>query len=137
MAPFAVVVAALVARPEIVRGTFSTTAGTLRVGAVVAGWIALRWTVRRLVTDRVVRSVLIGVPTAVVLWLWVVPYFQNETVNEALPVAPPPTAAPAPTTVAPPPTALVASPAPAPAPAAAAVAGPPTAVVPAPAPAPA
>ncbi|MGH9157063.1 MAG: DM13 domain-containing protein [Acidimicrobiales bacterium] len=132
--PLAVTAAVVTARPEIARGTFSSAGSALRVGAVVAAWLGFSWLVRRLVTHPAARAALIGVPAAVLLWTWVVPYFQDETVSEALPAvqlpagaADPAPSAPAeatsgvPTTAAP---AVPTTPAPAPAVAAPAVAAP-------------
>jgi hypothetical protein len=74
-----IVVAVLVAlKPEILRGTFSSTESVLRVGAVIAGWVLFSWLARRVIPNPLVRSAVIAVPAALLLWLNVAPYFKAD-----------------------------------------------------------
>lgn len=79
------VVAAL--RPEIVTGTFSSAESTLRVAVVVGAWVGFSLLVRRFVPNRWARAGVTAVAGAAVLWLTVVPYFTDESVDDAFPLA--------------------------------------------------
>lgn len=65
-------------KPEIVRGTFSSTESVLRVAAVIAGWVLFSWLTRRLIPNAVVRAAVIAVPATLLLWLNVAPYFEDD-----------------------------------------------------------
>lgn len=77
----------LVVRPEIVRGTFSSAESMLRVGAVVVAWVVFSLVLRRLVANQWLRLGIVSVAGAGLLWLTVAPYFVDETVDDAFPVA--------------------------------------------------
>lgn len=73
------VVAILVGlRPEIIRGTFSSAESVLRVSALVAGFLLFSRLMRRVVSSSLVRTAVIAVPAALVLWLNVSPYLQDD-----------------------------------------------------------
>jgi hypothetical protein len=88
--------AVIALRPEIVRGTFSSATSVLRVALLVLAWVAFSWTVRRFVQPLSLRVVVLGVAGAALLWFTVVPYFQDETVEDELPAVAAPTATTAP-----------------------------------------
>ncbi|HEX2274141.1 MAG TPA: DM13 domain-containing protein [Acidimicrobiales bacterium] len=76
--PVAAVTILVALKPEIVRGTFSSAQSMLRVGAVVAGWVAFSWCMRRVVSNPFVRTAVIAVPATVLLWMNVAPYFEDD-----------------------------------------------------------
>jgi hypothetical protein len=89
--PVAAVGLLLLIRPEIVRGTFSSTESVLRVALVVAAWVGFSFLLRRFVPNPWVRTGVTSVAGAALLWVTVAPYFQTETVDEAFPVVAGPT----------------------------------------------
>ena len=95
-APIVVVGAIAALRPEIVRGTFSSATSVARVVAVVLAWLAFSWIVRRLVRPTAVGVAILGVAGAGLLWFTVVPYFQDETVDDTLPAVATPASVPTP-----------------------------------------
>ena len=76
--PLAAVAILVALKPEILRGTFSSTESMLRVGAVLAGWVLFSWLARRVIPNPLVRSGVIAVPAALLLWLNVAPYFKPD-----------------------------------------------------------
>src|SRR5437588_5881250 len=85
--PLLVVGAVVALRPEIARGTVSSPASAARVAAVAAGWLGLSALVRRLVQPAPARLAILGVAGSALIWLTVVPYFQEETVDDRFPAA--------------------------------------------------
>ena len=80
------VVGTLVAlRPEIATGTFSSVTSVLKVVALVAVWMGFSWLVRRYVANTVARTAIIATAGAVVVFLTVLPYFREETVDDPFP----------------------------------------------------
>jgi hypothetical protein len=65
-------------KPEIVRGTFSSVESIARVGAVVVGWVVFSRLMRRVIPNPIARTALIAVPAAVLLWMNVAPYFEED-----------------------------------------------------------
>ena len=63
---------------EIVRATFSSAESLLRVVAVVAGWALFSRLLRRVVPNPLVRTLLVAVPAAALLWVNVGPYFRDD-----------------------------------------------------------
>jgi len=119
---------ALASRGDVVGATFKSPSALARVGAIVVALVALSLLLRRLVTNALVRGLVMAVPVVALVWLLVVPYFTDETVVESLPggtaaavAVAPTTTTPAPASTAPPTPATGAVP---PGPAATAPAGP-------------
>lgn len=73
--------------PGIVRETFESPAALVRIAILVIVWVVFTRLVARFVAPRALRFLILGVPAAIFVWLVIVPYFQNETVVEPLPVA--------------------------------------------------
>lgn len=108
--PLAAVAIVVALRPEIATGTFSSATSVLKVVAVVVAWMAFAWVVRRFIPNQGVRTAIVAVAGAGLLWFTVAPYFRDKTVDDAFPAV----AAATPTTLAP---IVVDAAAPAPAPA--------------------
>jgi hypothetical protein len=95
--PVAVVGVLVAIRPEIVRGTFSSAQSMLKVGALIAVCMVFSRLMGRVIENPLARTAAVAVPFGVLLWFTVAPYFQEETVDDAFPVA----SGPAPTVAVP------------------------------------
>jgi hypothetical protein len=73
--------------PGIVRETFESPAALVRIAILVIVWVVFTRLVARFVAPQGLRHLILGVPAAIFVWLVIVPYFQNESVVEPLPVA--------------------------------------------------
>jgi hypothetical protein len=76
--PVVVVGALLAAKPEIVRGTFSSAESVLRVAAVIAACTLFSWLMKRVIPNPLVRSTVVAVPAALLIWVNVAPYFKDD-----------------------------------------------------------
>lgn len=85
--PVAAVGVVIALRPEIVTGTFSSAQSVLKVVGLVVAWIVFSFLVRRFVANPVARTAIIAVAGATVLFVTVLPYFRDKSVDEALPTA--------------------------------------------------
>ncbi|HEX6595702.1 MAG TPA: DM13 domain-containing protein [Acidimicrobiales bacterium] len=76
--PLALVAALALAKPEIVRGTFSSAESVLRVAAVVVGWTLVARLLRRVIANPVARTLAVAIPGTALLWVNVAPYFEDD-----------------------------------------------------------
>lgn len=86
--PFVLIGSLAAAKPEIVRGTFSSAESVLRVAAVIAGWILVARLLRRVIANRWARTLAVAVPGTALLWFNIAPYFEDDvTVIDSFPPA--------------------------------------------------
>ena len=76
--PLVLVGALALAKPEIVRGTFSSAESVLRVAAVVVGWTLVARLLRRVIANPVARTLAVAIPGTALLWVNVAPYFEDD-----------------------------------------------------------
>lgn len=85
--PLAAVGLVVALRPEIVTGTFSSVESVLKVLGLLVAWVVFSFLVRRFVTNAAARTAIIAVAGAALLFVTVLPYFRDKSVNDALPTA--------------------------------------------------
>ncbi len=74
-----VLVGGLVAlKPEIVRATFSSVESVARVAAVIAVCTVFSRLIRRVIPNPLLRTTVVAVPAALLIWVNVAPYFKDD-----------------------------------------------------------
>ena len=77
----------LILRPEEIRSVLRSPRAVLILVGTTAAWIVLsRFVLPRVLPNPWARAAVLAVPAVLIVWVWVVPYFRNVTVNEEFPV---------------------------------------------------